>query len=45
MLGLCKGKDFEDQRSGTVWNNIIHYMSNSDADHPYHPVRVYEAMR
>lgn len=40
-----QGKDFEDLRNGTAWNKIIHWMANSDADHPYHPVRVYEAMR
>lgn len=39
-----QGKDFEDLKDGTAWNKIVRWMANSDADHPYHPVRVYEAL-
>lgn len=38
-----QGKDFEALKNGTAWNKIVRWMANSDADHPYHPVRVYEA--
>lgn len=40
-----QGKDYEALRNGTAWNKIVHWMANSDADHPYSPVRVYEAMQ
>ena len=26
-------------------NKIVHFMADDDADHPYTPVRVYEAMK
>ena len=39
-----QGKDYEALKSGTAWNKIIHWMANTDVDHPYAPVRVYEAM-
>lgn len=39
-----QGKDFEELKDGTAWNKIVRWMANSDADHPYHPVRVYEAL-
>lgn len=39
-----QGKDFEDLKDGSAWNKIVRWMANSDADHPYHPVRVYEAL-
>ena len=40
-----QGKDYEDLKNGTAWNKIIHWISDSDATHPYAPVRVYEAMK
>lgn len=39
-----QGKDYEALKNGTAWNKIVRWMSNSDADHPYNPVRAYEAM-
>ena len=39
-----QGKDFEALKNGTAWNKIVRWMSNSDADHPYNPVRAYQAM-
>lgn len=39
-----QGKDYESLKSGTAWNKIVHWMANSDVDHPYCPVRAYEAM-
>ena len=39
-----QGKDFEDMKKGSTWNKIVRWMANSDADHPFSPVRVYEAM-
>ena len=38
-----QGKDYEALKNGTMWNKIVRWMANSDADHPYSPVRVYEA--
>jgi hypothetical protein len=40
-----QGEDFEALRDGTAWNKIVHWMADYDADHPYTPVRVYEAMK
>ena len=40
-----QGEDFETLRDGTAWNKIVHWMADYDADHPYTPVRVYEAMK
>ena len=34
-----QGKDYE------ALNKVVHWMADSDADHPYTPVRVYEAMK
>lgn len=39
-----QGKDFEDMKKGSTWNKIVRWMANSDADHPFSPVRAYEAM-
>lgn len=39
-----QGKDFEELKDGTAWNKIVRWMANSDADHPYHPVRIYEVL-
>ena len=38
-----QGKDFEALKDGNAWNKIVRWMANSDADHPYFPVRAYEA--
>lgn len=40
-----QGRDYEALKDGTVWNKIVHWMADIDADHPYTPVRVYEAMK
>ncbi len=40
-----QGKDYESLRDGTAWNKIVHWMADYDADHPYSPVRVYEAIK
>ena len=40
-----QGEDFEALRDGTTWNKVVHWMADYDADHPYTPVRVYEAMK
>lgn len=40
-----QGEDFEELTNGTAWNKIVHFMADYDADHPYTPVRVYEAMK
>ncbi len=40
-----QGKDYEALKEGTAWNKIVHWMSDSDANHPYTPVRVFEAMK
>lgn len=39
-----QGKDYEALKSGTAWNKIVHWMANSDVDHPYAPVRAHEAI-
>ncbi len=39
-----QGKEYEALKDGTAWNKIVHWMANSDADHPYSPVRAYEAL-
>ncbi len=40
-----QGQDYEALKDGNAWNKVIHWMADSDADHPYTPVRVFEAMR
>ena len=40
-----QGEDYEALKDGNAWNKIVHWMSDSDASHPYTPVRVYEAMK
>ena len=37
-----QGADFESLKNGNAWKKIIRYMSNTDIDHPYGPVRAYE---
>lgn len=39
-----QGRDYEALKNGTAWNKVVHWFSDSDATHPYAPVRVYEAM-
>lgn len=38
-----QGKDYEALKTGTVWNKVVRWMANSEIDHPYCPVRAYEA--
>lgn len=40
-----QGKEFEALKDGSTWNKIVRWISNEDADHPYMPVRVYEALK
>lgn len=40
-----QGKDYEALKNGTAWNKVLHWISNADIDHPYCPVRVYEAQQ
>ena len=40
-----QGRDYEALKNGTTWNKIVHWMADYDADHPYSPVRVFEAMK
>ena len=40
-----QGKDFEALKNGSTWNKIVRWIANEDADHPYMPVRAYEAMK
>jgi len=40
-----QGEDFEALRDGTAWKKVVHWMADWDADHPYSPVRAYEAMK
>lgn len=40
-----QGADYEKLKSGTTWSKVVRYMSNIDLDHPYSPVRAYEAMQ
>lgn len=39
-----QGKDYEEMKNGTAWNKIVHWMANQDVDHPFCPVRAYEAL-
>lgn len=38
----AQGRDYENLKNGNAWKKIIRYMSNTDLDHPYGPVRAYE---
>lgn len=40
-----QGKDYEALKSGTAWNKVVRWMANSDADHPFSPVRAYHAFQ
>lgn len=40
-----QGKEYEALKTGTTWNKVLHWMANSGIDHPYCPVRVYEALQ
>lgn len=39
-----QGKDFEEMKKGSAWNKVVHWMSVSDASHPFSPIRAYEVM-
>lgn len=39
-----QGKDYEALKNGTTWNKIVHWVADYDTDHPYSPVRAYEAI-
>ena len=38
----AQGADYESLKNGNSWKKIIRYMSNTDLDHPYGPVRAFE---
>ena len=40
-----QGADYERMKSGSTWNKVVRYMANTDMDHPFSPVRVYEALK
>lgn len=40
-----QGRDYESLKEGNSWKKIVRYISDSDMDHPYGPVRAYEAYR
>ena len=40
-----QGCDYEKLKGGSTWDKIVRYMANTDLDHPYGPVRAYEAQR
>lgn len=40
-----QGKDFEALKNGSAWNKIVRWIANEDVDHPYMPVRAYEALK
>jgi len=40
-----QGEEYELLKEGTAWNKVVHWMADLDADHPYTPVRVFEAYR
>lgn len=40
---MKQGKDYEDLKKGNAWSKIVRFMANSGMNHPYGPVRAYEA--
>lgn len=40
-----QGADYEALKNGKVWNKIVRWMANADLDHPYSPVRAFEAIQ
>lgn len=40
-----QGADYEALKSGSSWNKIVRWLANTDMDHPFSPVRAYEAMK
>ncbi len=40
-----QGKDYEALKKGTTINKIARWMTDTDMNYPYTPVRVYEAMK
>lgn len=39
-----QGADYEALKRGNSWNKVVRLLSNSGLDHPYGPVRAFEAM-
>lgn len=40
---MMQGREYEELKKGNAWNKVVRYMSNIGMDHPYGPVRAYEA--
>lgn len=40
-----QGADYEALKNGSTWQKVVRWMANTDIDHPYSPVRAYEAIR
>lgn len=40
-----QGQDYESLKDSGAWHKVVRWWTNSDMDHPYSPVRVYEAKR
>ena len=38
-----QGEDYEKLREGNTWKKTVRWLANADLDHPYGPVRAYEA--
>ena len=38
-----QGAQYEALKNSNAWGKIVRWMANSDMDHPYGPVRAYEA--
>lgn len=39
-----QGAEYEMLKQGNSWGKVVRYMSNADMDHPYGPVRAFEAI-
>lgn len=40
-----QGKDYVSFKNSTAWNKVVYWLSVSGVDHPFSPVRIYEAMQ
>lgn len=40
-----QGADYESLKNSGTWHKVVRWMANTDMDHPYSPVRAYEAKR
>lgn len=40
---IKQGEDYEKLRLGSSWSKIVRYLSSTDMDHPFSPVRAFEA--